>query len=228
MNYADFTVIIPTLNEAENISELVRIISGSYDGIRITVADDGSSDGTPGVVSRIGISNRNVKLLDRRDEPVHGITASVIDSAAEAKTPYIIVIDGDLQHPPEKIGEIAKKLTEGSDIAIGTRKIVFGGWPLQRRAMSLAATSLARIKLGRRVSDPMSGFFGARRELFMNAVEKNRLRFVKEGYKALFDLLKCAPKAKVSEVPYNFGERKRGKSKIKARHVIHFLKSLAR
>lgn len=226
MNYEDFTVIIPTLNEAENISELTGIISRSYKGAKIIVADDGSSDGTTGIVSRIGRSNRNVKLLERQDEPVHGITASVIDAAAEAKTPYIIVIDGDLQHPPEKIGDIAKKLMEGSDIVVGTRKIVFGGWPLQRRAMSLAATSLARIKLGRHVADPMSGFFGARRELFMNVVENNRHRFVKEGYKALFDLLKCAPKAKIAEVPYNFGERKRGKSKIKARHVMHFLKSL--
>ncbi len=226
MNYKDFTAIIPTLNEAENISELIRIISGSCNGINIMVADDGSSDGTTEIVSRIGKSNRNVKLLDRSMENLHGITASVIDAAKAAKTPFIIVIDGDLQHPPEKIGEIAEKLTEGSDIAIGTRRIVVGSWPLQRRAMSLVATSLARIKLGRHVADPMSGFFGARRELFVNAFEKNRHRFVKEGYKVLFDLLKCTPKAKITEVTYTFGERKRGKSKIRAKHIIHFLKSL--
>ncbi len=227
MNYSDVTVIIPTLNEAENISELIRIISRSYRNIRILVADDGSSDGTTEIVSKIGKSNRNVKLLDRSKEKVHGITASVIDAVMAAKTPYIIVIDGDLQHPPEKIGEIAEKLKEGKDIAIGTRKAVVGGWPLQRRLMSLIATNLARMKLGKRVADPMSGFFGAGRELFRNAVEKNGHRFVKEGYKVLFDLLKCSPKASIAEVSYNFGERKRGKSKIRARHVMHFLKSLA-
>ncbi len=226
MNYSEVTVIIPTLNEAENISELIRIILGRYSGIKIIVADDGSSDGTAETVRNACNGSRSVKLLDRQYEPVHGITASVIDAARAAKTPYIIVIDGDLQHPPEKIGDISKKLAEGNDIAIGTRKIVFGGWPLQRRAVSLAATSLARIKLGRRVSDPMSGFFGAKRELFNKAAEMNMSRFVKEGYKVLFDLLKCAPKARIAEVSYNFGERKRGKSKIKARHVIHFLKSL--
>ncbi len=228
MNYSDVTVIIPTLNEAENISELIRIINGSHRGIRITVADDGSSDGTTEIVSRIGRSNRNVKLLDRGKEKVHGITASVIDAVGNAKTAYIIVMDGDLQHPPEKIGEIAKKLTEGNDIVAGTRKIVFGSWPMHRRLMSSIATSLARIKLGRRVADPMSGFFGTRRELFVKAVAANDNRFVKEGYKVLFDLLKCAPKARMAEAPYNFGERKRGKSKIKARHVMNFLKSLVK
>ena len=217
MNYRDFTIIIPTLNEAENISELIRIISGSYGGMKVTVADDGSSDGTVEIARRIGRSSRNVKLIDRSKAKVHGITASVIDATMAAKTPYIIVIDGDLQHPPEKIGEIAKKLTEGKDIIIGTRKIVFGGWPLQRRVMSLAATSLARIKLGRRVADPMSGFFGARREFFVKVSAANDNRFVKEGYKVLFDLLKCAPKASIAEVRYNFGERKRGKSKRSSR-----------
>lgn len=228
MSYRDFTVIIPTLNEAKNISELIGMIGNSYDGIKIVVADDGSSDGTKEIVMKLGKSNRNVKLLDRSRERIHGITASVIDAAKSAGTPYIIVIDGDLQHPPEKIGKIAERLREGNDIAIGTRQLVIGSWPLHRRLMSLIATNLARARLLRNIKDPMSGFFGARNGLFMKAAAENEERFVKEGYKVLFDLLKCAPKAKIAEVPYNFGERKRGKSKIKARHVIYFLKSLLR
>lgn len=228
MSYREFTVIIPTLNEAKNISELIKILSGSYKGIKIVVADDGSSDGTKEIVREIGRRNRNVKLLDRSKEHIHGITASVVDAAKASETPYIIVIDGDLQHPPEKIGEIAEKLNNGADIAIGTRQRVIGSWPLQRRMMSLTATSLARIRLMRVIKDPMSGFFGARNELFKKVIAEGEKRFVKEGYKVLFDFLKCAPKARIAEVPYNFGERKRGKSKINARHVAHFLKSLLR
>lgn len=226
MNYKNFTVIIPTLNEAENISELISIICSSYNGIRIIVADDGSSDGTREIVRKIGRSNRNVKLLDRSARAIHGITASVIDAARAAGTTYAVVIDGDLQHPPEKIGEIAERLREGSEVVIGTRQLVIGGWPLHRRMMSIIATNLARARLMRSIKDPMSGFFGARNELFRSVAAANKKRFVKEGYKVLFDLLKCAPTAKIAEVPYNFGERKRGKSKIKARHVIYFLKSL--
>ncbi len=228
MAYSDITAIIPTLNEAENIEETVTIITAKYKGIRVMVADDGSTDSTGIIAKRIAQRNANVKLLDRRREKAHGITASIIDAATKAKTSYIIVIDGDLQHPPEKIGEIAGKLREGKDIVVGTRKAVIGGWPLNRRLMSWIATNLARMRLGRRVSDPMSGFFGAKRELFTSAAEKNGRRFVKEGYKVLFDLLKCTPKASLAEVSYNFGERKRGKSKIRARHVMHFLKSLIR
>ena len=97
--------------------------------------------------------------------------------------------------------------------------------------MSGVANYLAKITLflrGKRIpSDPLSGFFGGETMPFRNLIDKNYSVFELKGYKVLFDFLKILPKSiETKEVPYNFGGRKRGKSKIKTKHVFYFLKSL--
>ena len=227
MGYEDVTVIIPTLNEEKNIGELIRVLSNSYKGAKVIVTDDGSTDATATIVKDFSMGNKNIKLLDRSSEKIHGLTASVVDAVKKVNTEFLVVIDGDLQHPPKKIKEIVEKLRSRS-IVIGTRARVLGSWPLQRRLMSIAATNLARLRLGRRVEDPMSGFFGVRSELFKKVIASKEEKFEKQGYKVLFDLLKCAPKAKHASVYYVFGERMGGESKIGHRQVLAFLKSLMR
>jgi dolichol-phosphate mannosyltransferase len=228
MSYADVTVIIPTLNEGKNIGELVKIISSSYKGIKIIVADDGSRDDTAAIVKKFEKTNKNIKLLDRSAEKIKGLTASVVDAVKITKTQFLVVIDGDLQHPPEKIRAVIDKLRQGNDIVIGTRAKVLGKWPVQRKMMSLIATSIARIRLMSTVQDPMSGFFGVKSELFGKILTVKENKFEKKGYKVLFDLLKSIPSARTANVYYTFGERKAGESKIRTTHVMHFLRSLLR
>ncbi|MAG15556.1 hypothetical protein CMO88_00690 [Candidatus Woesearchaeota archaeon] len=228
MNYSNVTVIIPTLNEGKNISDLIKIISSSYGGIKAIVADDGSTDGTKEIVNKINRSNKNVKLLDRSSENIHGLTASVVDAVKSAETEYLVVIDGDLQHPPEKIGEIIAKLRAGNQIVIGTRAKVVGKWPLQRKLMSSVATNLARLRLGRYVKDPMSGFFGMERALFRNVLAGKEEKFEKRGYKVLFDLLRYCGRSKIANVYYTFGERKGGESKIGRKQVISLIRAVLR
>ena len=226
MSYEDVTVIIPTLNEGKNIGELIDLISSSYKGIKITVTDDGSSDDTAEIVKKFNKSNKNIKLLDRSSEKIKGLTASVIDAVKITKTQFLVVIDGDLQHPPEKIREIIDKLRQGNDIVIGARAKVLGKWPVQRRLMSLIATSIARLRLMSTVADPMSGFFGVKSEVFGKVLAVKENKFEKRGYKVLFDLLKSIPGARTANVYYTFGERRRGESKIGGIQVISFLKSI--
>ena len=97
--------------------------------------------------------------------------------------------------------------------------------------MSKNANFLARISLFFRrkkiPKDNLSGFFGGETSLFRGLIQKNLSRFESRGYKILFDFLKILPpKTKIKEVTYNFGERKRGESKIKSEHILSFLKSL--
>jgi len=222
MTYANVTVLIPTLNEAKNIGELVRILR-LYKGIKIIVADDGSTDGTQEIVRKL----KGVKLLDRSKEPVHGLTASILDAARHIETKFFVVIDGDLQHPPEKIKNIVEKLHNGADLVMGIREKVVGEWPFSRRLMSAVATNLARIRLVRWVEDPMSGFFGVRSVLFKLVLAENEKKFEKEGYKVLFDFLKYMPRPiSVGKVYYDFGQRHSGTSKIAHKHKISLLKSL--
>jgi len=228
MKYSDFTVIIPTFNESENISELLKVLNKLYPGISIIVSDDGSTDGTQKIVLDIGMEK--VVLLDRSAKPVHGLTASVMDAVLMANTKYIVVIDGDMQHPPEKIKSFASKLEEGCAVVVGSRAKVLVPWPIQRRMISWVATKLGSVRLrlsGAYTKDVLSGFFGAKRDLFAEKVTNYSSKFEPRGYKVLFDFLKLLPrKTKVAEVPYEFGLRTKGESKIKMKHVLLFLRSM--
>jgi dolichol-phosphate mannosyltransferase len=224
MLYKDTTIIIPTINEERNIGKLLGIIRKLYSGISVIVADDGSTDKTREIAKANG-----AKVLDRRKEK-KGLSASVIHAAHKVKTRYFAVIDGDLQHPPEKIKDIVAALRKGALVAIGVRERVDSKWPIFRRAQSKVAMSLGHMKLAGRPyakTDLMSGFFGCQTKSFLEYYAKNKTRFVPEGFKVLFDLLKCLPRdAKVAEIGYVFGTRSEGASKISGRHAYYYLKSL--
>jgi dolichol-phosphate mannosyltransferase len=232
MKYSDITLIIPTLNESDNISKMIDLTGKMYPGIRVIVSDDGSKDGTQEIVKRYASRSSRIRLLNRSKEPVHGLTASVTHGAKIAKTKYIIVIDGDLQHPPEKIGEIAVGLRNGNDIVIGTREKDLTAWVWHRRLISKSATSLGRARLmirGLNCKDVLSGFFGIRTSLAKDIIDRRGDKFQPEGYKILFDLLKQVPRdTKIGEVSYLFGLRKTGQSKLNRRHIMIFLKSMLR
>jgi len=219
----DLTIIIPTLNEEKNIGKLVSCISKDYPELQIIVCDDGSTDKTQEIVRNTGVS-----LIDRTNEKVHGLTASVLDGINNSKTKFSIVMDGDLQHPPTIIEKIYSKLIDGNDIVVGVRKKVMGRWPLNRKLVSHTATLLAKIRLfmaGNYVKDPMSGFFGCRTNLVKKIIPK--ARFELEGYKILFDILKYCP-MKTDYVDYVFGTRKGGSSKLGNKQILCFLRSLVR
>jgi dolichol-phosphate mannosyltransferase len=229
MDFRDVTIVVPTLNEVSNISKLLTLIAGLYPRISVIVADDGSRDGTQEVVVKARRSNRRIVLLDRRSKREHGLTASVLDGASMVKTAYIIVIDGDLQHPPEKIGAVVQGLREGKDVVIGTRTRVAGYWAIHRRMMSFTATALAQVRLRKRVQDPLSGFFGMRLNLLQDIVAAHGKQFELAGYKVLFDILKYLPReTRISVVGYTFGERMAGQSKIGFRQVVSMIRSLIR
>jgi dolichol-phosphate mannosyltransferase len=225
-DYSDTTVIIPTINEERNIGRIIDIIKKLYRGISIIVADDGSTDRTCEIARTKG-----ARVLDRRNEK-KGLSASVIHAATIVKTRYFVVIDGDLQHPPETIKEIVALLRKGFPVAVGARERVDSRWPLFRRLESKTAMGLGRLKLiGRSYAktDLMSGFFGCETGLFNDTHKRHSRRFVPEGFKVLFDFLKCLPQeVKVGEAGYIFGARSEGESKIRGRHVYYYLKSLVK
>jgi dolichol-phosphate mannosyltransferase len=229
MEYEDTTVIIPTLNEEKNICELMERLCGMYKGINVIVSDDGSKDKTQKIVKLYNKKFKKINLLDRSKEKVHGLTASVLDAVKLVKSEYIVVMDGDMQHPPEKVKEIVKKLRENNDIVIGTRKKVhFRSY--FRLCMSKGAILLGQLRLLWNkiwVHDIVSGFFGVKTQLFQWEIKKHENGFEKEGYKVLFDMLRYVRgKVKIREISYTFGERVDGKSKINTKHIIIYLRSI--
>ena len=156
------TLIIPTLNEGKNIGKLLDLVKD----MQVIVCDDGSTDNTKEVVARYSFCT----FLDRKDAKVHGLTASVVEGITKATTPYVIVMDGDLQHPPESLPSFVEKL-KTADVVVGVREMVASNWPWYRKLISWGATTLAKTMLrvrGTSVQDPMSGFFGVSRKLFLS------------------------------------------------------------
>lgn len=226
--FNDLSVIVPTLDEAGTIGEVISDILRLCPGAEVLVADDGSADGTAGIVRSLSGARSEVKLLSRKGKK-KGLTASVLDALSLVERPLVAVMDGDYQHPPEALPELIRAL-EKADIAIAVRCEVAGRWPLHRKAISRAAHLLGRARLallGQGCSDPLSGYFATRTELLRQAVERRRSSFVPHGYKVLFDLLKHLPReARIAEVSYIFNERERGRSKMGARHILAFARSL--
>ncbi len=231
-DFSDVTVIIPTLNEQMTIPELLRLLTEFYPGLNVIISDDGSKDGTQQIVKEFSLKNSNIRLLDRSKRKIHGLTASVADAIKQTRTEYFVVMDGDLQHPPEKIAEIVKKIHQGNGLVIGTRGEFAEGWVFSRKVMSSVATALANLRLfmaGVRIKDPMSGFFGGNTKLVEKIIKKKENELELRGYKILMDILKYMPQGTaLSEICFKFGLRREGKSKTNFRIAWLFFKSLFR
>ena len=229
--YENVTVIIPTYNEEANIPILLGLISRFYPGISIIVVDDGSTDKTQNEVKSFANKvKENITLIDRSNEPIKGLTASVIDAVKQLKTDYFIVMDGDLQHPPEYVRLIIEKLFQEFDIVVAVRDDIARRWTLQRIVTQKGAALLGKTRLilrGIVIKDPMSGFFGGKTSFVLELISKNEKKFTKQGYKVLFDILKMIPEnASLGGVRFEFSRRRKGHSKMNFRIKWLFIKSL--
>ncbi|MEA2070436.1 MAG: GtrA family protein [Asgard group archaeon] len=230
LTYEKFTVITPTFNENENIGMLMETLDKLYPDIHLIVADDGSTDGTREQVREYNETNPSFQLLDREKEPVHGLTISVLEAIKRTITPYYIVMDCDLQHPPEKVGEIAVKLLEDYHYVVGEREEI-PDWPFSRRLISWGASVIGKFSLwihrSAKCDDVMSGFFGGKTTFTEKIIEEHPDGFRPKGYKVLFELLKHSPRkeTKVGRVGYIFQPREKGESKISSKHIFEFLRS---
>jgi dolichol-phosphate mannosyltransferase len=212
------SVVVPTLNEADNVEPLVlRIIEVSPRCGEIVIVDDGSTDGTRDRVRSLAATHP-VRLIER-DQPSLGLSGAVIAGARAARHDSIVVMDADLSHPPDEIENLAAPLLDGSaDMVIGSRYVRGGttpGWPLYRRMMSRAAAGMAYPLTG--VHDSMCGFFAIRRATLLE------LAPAATGFKIAFEAMVHGGRGlRVLEVPIAFRDRARGASKMNLRVALLF------
>lgn len=231
-DYSEFTVVIPTLNEASVISMLLTALKNLYPAIKIIVADDASTDGTQRCVKEFAaVYPEDVQLLERdKAGVVHGLTTSVLDAVMMVTTKFFVVMDGDLQHPPQVLAQMAQKILSGVDIVAGARIPYKENQGLHRVVMTKISTKIAKMVLrskGIVISDPMSGFFCGRTTLVQQTIKEHLNSFEPCGYKVFFELLKILPRPlKIEEVWYQFAFRTGGRSKLKPRHALYFIRSL--
>ncbi len=221
----DLIVVIPTFNERDNVAPLLEKLAHTLDGIRweVVFVDDDSTDGTVEAL-RLACSMdarvRCVRRLGRR-----GLASAVVEGIQSNFAPYIAVMDADLQHDERLLGPMLDILRKDeADVVVGSRYLADGGlgdWSQRRRTISRVATKLSGLVLrGRDLTDPMSGFFMLKRDVFDTAVR----RLSQEGYKILLDIVASSPaSARIKEVPYVFGLRQHGESKLDSLVVLDYL-----
>jgi len=226
---ATLGLVIPTLNEADNIEPLLTRVSAALDSsdvsYEILVVDDGSCDGTPEVVRKFAMSDPRVRLLERRGQ--RGLAGAVAHGWKYSRAELLAVMDADLQHPPELLPVLVSAIGVGHDIVIGSRYANgngVSGWNPLRLAISRVLTwiTLPFQRDHLQVTDPMSGFFVVRRR----CIEGVDLQ--PEGFKILFEILVRGRVRSALEVPFQFGTRQAGKSKADVKVAFHYLALLGR
>lgn len=205
------SLIVPTLNEVDNIEPLLARIAGIQPAPdQIVFVDDGSTDGTQERIRSLA-GSAGIELIER-EAPSLGLAGAVVAGAHAATGEWLVVMDADLSHPPEKIAELLRPLMEHrADIVIGSRYVKGGstpGWPLWRKTMSRSAAALAYPLTG--VHDSMCGFFAMPRKLLLE------LTAAATGFKIAFEVLVQGGgrNLRVIEVPIAFRDRARGVSKM--------------
>ena len=218
-----FSLIIPTLREKENLEVLIPEIGKWMGGIdhEIIIVDDDSQDGTTELINEFS-KKYPCRIIVRKNE--RGLTGAVLCGVTESKGDDIIIMDADLSHPPETLVKIAEEL-RNYDIVVASRNItggsVDGAWPVHRHIMSKGATLLAKLILKTPSSDPMSGFFGAKKKVF------EKTTFVVKGYKLLLNIL-AKNKLHIKEIPYHFKDRYKGETKLDWKENVQFVKDYIR
>ncbi|EYT57489.1 MULTISPECIES: glycosyltransferase [Microbacterium] len=224
------TIIVPTFNERDNVAELVARTAVALEGwdAEILFVDD-STDDTAAEVERVAADSPIPVRVIHRSENTGGLGGAVVIGLEAAVSDVCIVMDGDLQHPPELLPVLLARFAQGDADVVAASRYVGGGdtsglGTAVRFGVSRVATWLTRamfpIRLARS-TDPMTGFF---------LVDRDRLdvsTLQPRGFKILLEIL-ARNDLRIAEVPMEFAERRHGTSKASFRQGAMFLEHLAR
>jgi dolichol-phosphate mannosyltransferase len=207
-------LVIPTFNEAAclpaTIERVLETLAAQPMPFEILVVDDESRDATAAVAAAVAARDPRVRLLVRRGE--RGLSGAVLHGWQHTDASLVGVMDADLQHPPELLRELVDAMQRGADVALASRyagRDATHRWnPLRRLATAVSirmAAPLQRREI--RVRDPLSGYFVVRRRCVAE------VPFRQTGFKLLLEILTRGRVRRVTEIPFEFGRRRGGRSK---------------
>lgn len=223
----EISVLLPTYNERANLSSVVKRIDSVLRPLQpryeIVVIDDDSPDRTYEVAKELA-DRYPVRVIKRTNEV--GLATAVVRGIDESHTDKLIVMDADLQHPPERIPDLLSEL-ETHDLVVASRFVnddSVSHFGLIRQTMTFVANLLAWLCFPRvrSVSDPQSGFFALRRSVIEN-IDLDPI-----GYKILIEIIVRGEYDCVTEVGYEFDERAGGHSNMTMGTIVNYLRHLGR
>jgi dolichol-phosphate mannosyltransferase len=223
------SIVIPTRNESGNVGALLDRVGKAVTSVpfEVVFVDDSTDD----TVSKIEAAKTNypfaIKIIARPAERRNGLGMAVVEGMKIASSEWVVVMDGDLQHPPEVIEQLLSKAkANGSDLVAASRLSEGGGteglsWNRKLISKSLAGISHVMFQKNlRTMSDPMTGFFIFRR----SAVNPDLLQ--PKGFKILLEILIRCPKLKTSEIPFKFAQRHAGASKANSYEMFNLFQQI--
>ncbi len=211
----DLCIVVPTLDERENLGLLLERLRNALHGIcyEVIVVDDDSPDGTAALARRLSRTQDNLRVLHRIGR--RGLSSACIEGMLATAAPFIAVIDADLQHDETILPEMYRRIrSENLDLVVGSRNLAGGGmgeFSKWRRRLSQLGRRVSGVQRHAALTDPMSGFFILRRTFF----ERIAHRLTGAGFKILLDIvLSSEGHPRIGEVPYRFRLRQHGQSKL--------------
>ena len=218
------SVVVPTFNERDNVTKLFHKLEATLSGVawEVIFVDDNSPDGTWDVVRGLARQDSRVRCVRRIGR--RGLSGACIEGILASSAPCAAVMDADLQHDETQLPKMLALLQSGqAELVVGSRYVEGGSadsFDKQRAGASALATEVAKRVLGVRVADPMSGFFMIRRDRF----EQLAPQLSTQGFKILLDIVATARgELRMVEVPYSFGSRLHGESKLDSLVALDFL-----
>src|SRR6266513_1556963 len=213
------SIVVPTLNEEQNIVPLVSEITACTVPFReILFVDDHSTDATRDKI-RVLAGSHPIRLIEQ-DGAGPGLAGAIMSGARAADGEILLVMDADLSHPPDRIKDLVAPLVAGTaDLVVGSRYVKGGstpGWPVWRRIISRTGALLAYPLTG--LHDSMCGFFAIGRSRLLDLAPQT------SGFKIVFEtIVRAGGTLRVREIPIAFRERVRGKSKMSFSVALRFL-----
>jgi len=226
-------IIMPTYNEAENISEMIRVLTSDIfpkiknADLHLLVVDDNSPDGTGEIVKKASQKHKTVHLLTGEKAGLGTAYVRGMEYAMEKlKADAVIEMDADFQHNPKYLSDMIDAYMNGADYVIGSRYVKGGsipkGWEWYRKAVSLFGNLFARAVLWLpKLHDVTTGFRLTRVKGVLEKIElRNLMELKRFAYKIDLYYQSVENSKKTVEVPIHFAERKKEASKFSMKEMV--------
>jgi dolichol-phosphate mannosyltransferase len=215
-------IIIPTFNEADNVSKIVPEVLAQDEGFHVLIVDDNSPDGTAMSVKNMKKTQSRIHLIERPSKL--GLGTAYVAGFKYALThgfDFVFEMDADFSHDPKMLLKLLEKI-EDYDLIIGSRYVSgvnVVNWPLRRLILSYSANLYTRIITGLPVKDATAGFKCYRRAVLetfdLDSIKSNGYSFQIET-----NYLAWKHGFRLYEVPIVFTDRREGVSKM-SKHIVY-------
>ena len=216
-------VIVPTYNEKENIEALIIAVLKHHD-YSVLVVDDNSPDGTAAIVKDLMSRYKDRLFILEREKKLGLGTAYILGFKFGLQHGYDLIyeMDADFSHNPNDLPRLRKAITQGADVAVGSRYVKGGGlvnWPRNRIFISRAGSAYVQVLTSMPIKDPTAGFICYKAKI-LRSINLDKIEF--KGYAFQIEMKYVFWKMgfQIVEVPIIFKDRELGTSKMSS-NIIH-------